>query len=221
MYRYLRVVNSDYILECKSKGLSDKSIKSPSVVHNFLNPSLNYLGNKTRARLHESYLKQDKITYTRGKIVNTYIAYEINKKDNTSSDPTLLNVLFSTVSLTKNADIDKYKYSGYGTGFDRHGFFSHPINGTGRNGIIFGVDMSSSTKIISRKEDILILGKGPTQGLERKLSAENMYSINFTENNKKSCFSLHYNVSVIYSLMVETFANLKQKILKLQQLYYV
>ena len=89
MYRYLRVVNSDYILECKSKGLSDKSIKSPSVVHNLLNPSLNYLGNKTRARLHESYLKQDKITYTRGKIVNTYIAYETNKKDNTSSDPTL------------------------------------------------------------------------------------------------------------------------------------
>ena len=89
MYRYLRVDNSDYILECKSKGLSDKSIKSPSVVHNFLNPSLNYLGNKTRARLHESYLKQDKITYTREKIVNTYIAYETNKKDNTSSDRTL------------------------------------------------------------------------------------------------------------------------------------
>ena len=53
--------------------------------------------------------------------------------------------------------------------------------------------MSSSTKIISREEDILILGKGPTQGLERKLSAEKMYLINFTENNRKSCFSLHYN----------------------------
>ena len=101
--------------------------------------------------------------------------------------------LFGTVSLTKNADIDKYKYSGYGTGFDRHRFFSHPINRTGRNGIIFGVDMSSSTKIISREEDILILGKGPTQELERKLSAEKMYSINFTENDRKSCFSLHYN----------------------------
>ena len=88
MYRYFRVVNSDYILEWKSKGLSDKSIKSPAA-HHFLHPSLNYLGNKTRARLHESYLKQDKITYTHGKIVNTYIAYETNKKNNTSSDPTL------------------------------------------------------------------------------------------------------------------------------------
>ena len=40
--------------------------------------------------------------------------------------------------------------------------------------------MSSSTKIDHRKKDILILGKGPTQGLEHTLSAEKMYSINFT-----------------------------------------
>ena len=41
--------------------------------------------------------------------------------------------------------------------------------------------MSSSTKIYHRKKDILILGKGPTQGLENTLSAEKMYSINFTK----------------------------------------
>ena len=35
--------------------------------------------------------------------------------------------------------------------------------------------------------------KGPTQGLEHTLSTEKMYSINFTENNKKFCLSLHYN----------------------------
>ena len=39
----------------------------------------------------------------------------------------------------------------------------------------------------------MILVKGPTQGLEHTLSAEKMYSINFTENNKKFCLSLHYN----------------------------
>ena len=44
--------------------------------------------------------------------------------------------------------------------------------------------MSSSTKIDNRKEDILILGKGATQGLEHTMSAEKMYSINFTEHNK-------------------------------------
>ena len=53
--------------------------------------------------------------------------------------------------------------------------------------------MSSSTKIDNRKKDILILGKGPTQGLEHTLSAEKMFSINFTEKDKKFCLNLHYN----------------------------
>ena len=73
--------------------------------------------------------------------------------------------------MTKNTDINKYKYCGYGIRFDRHGFFSHHSGGTGRNVIIFGVDMSSSTRIDNRKKDILILAKGPTQGLEDTLSA--------------------------------------------------
>ena len=95
--------------------------------------------------------------------------------------------------MPKNADIDKYKYSGYGIGFNRHGSFSFSGTGLGKNVIIFGVDMSSSRKIDNRKKDILILGKTPTQGLEHTLSAEKMYSINFTEHNKKFCLSLHYN----------------------------
>ena len=37
---------------------------------------------------------------------------------------------------------------------------------------MLGVDMSSSSKFDTRKKDILILGKGPTQGLEHTLSAE-------------------------------------------------
>ena len=47
--------------------------------------------------------------------------------------------------------------------------------------------------MIIGKKDILILGKDTTQGLKHALSAEKMYSINFTENNKKFCLSLHYN----------------------------
>ena len=73
--------------------------------------------------------------------------------------------------MTKSADIDKYGYSSYGIGFDSKGFFSHPSGGTGRNIIIFRVDMSSSTKIDNKKKkDILILGKGPTLGLEHTLA---------------------------------------------------
>ena len=44
-------------------------------------------------------------------------------------------------------------------GFDRHVSFSFSDIGLGRNVIISGVDMSSSTKIDNKKRDTLILGK--------------------------------------------------------------
>ena len=85
-------------------------------------------------------------------MVNVYIVYEISKNINISDYPTLENCLFGAVKLTKNADIDKYGYSGYGIGFDRHGRFPFPGTWLGRNVIIFGVDMSSSAKIDNRKK---------------------------------------------------------------------
>ena len=53
--------------------------------------------------------------------------------------------------------------------------------------------MSSSAHIDNKKKDTLVLGKGPTQGLEHPLTAEKMYSINFTVTKKKFYLSLHYN----------------------------
>ena len=45
--------------------------------------------------------------------------------------------------------------------------------GFGKNVIIFGVDISSSVRVDSKKKDILILGEGPTQGLyDATLTAE-------------------------------------------------
>ena len=117
-------------------------------------------------------MKQDSVTFNHGKVVNIYIVYEISKSINISDYLTLENCLFGAVTLTKNADIDKCKYSGYGIGFDRHGSFSFPGTWLGKNLIVFGVDMSSSTKIDNRKKDILILGKSPTQGLEHTISVE-------------------------------------------------
>ena len=58
--------------------------------------------------------------------------------------------------------------------------------------------MDSTTKIDYRKKDILILGKGPTPGLEHTLSAEKTYSINFTVTEKKFCLRLNYNGSNCY-----------------------
>ena len=47
--------------------------------------------------------------------------------------------------------------------------------------------------MIIRKKDILVLGRGQTQGLESTLTVEKIYSINFTVTKKKLCLSLHYN----------------------------
>ena len=63
----------------------------------------------------------------------------------------LKNCLFGAVTLTKNSDIEKYKYSGYWIGFDRRSSFSFPSGGFGQNIIIFGVDMSSSPHIDNKK----------------------------------------------------------------------
>ena len=51
------------------------------------------------------------------KVVNLYVVYEITNFHGIDSYPRLANALFGAVKLTKNADIDKYKYFGYGIGF--------------------------------------------------------------------------------------------------------
>ena len=54
--------------------------------------------------------------------------------------------------------------------------------------------MNSSHRVVNKGKNILILVKGPTQGLvENSLTAEKMYPINFSMEAKKFCFSLHYN----------------------------
>ena len=88
--------------------------------------------------------------------------------------------------MTKNTDVEKYKYSGYGNRFDRSSSFSFPSRGFSQNVLIFGVDMSSSARIDNKKKDILVLGK-------HALTAEKIYSVNFTVTKKKLCLSLHYN----------------------------
>ena len=64
--------------------------------------------------------------------------------------------------------------------------------------------MSSSIHIDDNKKDILVLGKGPTQGLESTLTAEKMYSINLTVTTKKFCLSLHYNGANSYLFVNDT-----------------
>ena len=77
--------------------------------------------------------------------------------------------------MTKNADIDKYEYSGYGIGFDRRSSFSFPGGEFGQYVLIFGAGISSSAHIDNKKKGILVLGVGQTQGLEHTPTAAKMY----------------------------------------------
>ena len=175
MYKYFKIIagvgNGSYIYYWKSKGLPQEIINSTKTPNHSITPNLDYYGTKTRVELDGSCLKQGKVTFNHEKVVNIYIVYEISKAANISkysSDdnyPTLQNTLIGPVSFTKKTDIDQYKYSGYGIGFDRR----------------------------SEKKDILILGKDPTQGLEHTLSAEKMHSINLSKWHTKFCLSLYYN----------------------------
>ena len=157
--KYFKLISStDYVSSWKSKGLSAETIKSPSTSDNSLTPAVSYYGSKTRVKFIGSCLKQPKISYTHGTVVNIYIVYELGAFSSNNIDPTLKNCLFGAVTLTTNADIDKYGYSGYGIAFDRRSSFSFPGSGFGQNVLIFGADMSSSAhNIENKKKDILVL----------------------------------------------------------------
>ena len=194
-----RIGNVSCIYYWKSKGLSDERINSIKTSDYGITPYLSYYDtNKIRVKFDGGCLKQDPGSFVHGGIVNVYIVYEISKNINISDYPTLENCLFGAVKLTKNADIDKYGYSGYGIGFDRRSSFSFPGGGFGQNVLIFGADMSSSAHIDNKKKDILVLGREPTQGLEHTLTAEKMYSVNIPVTKKKVCLSLHYNAANSY-----------------------
>ena len=172
----------DRVLLWGSKGISNESIKPPTTSDNSLTPKLNYYNStKIRVQFTGSCLKQPKFTFIYKKVVNIYIVFTLHFPSSSHiSDPTIKKCLFGAVTLTKKADIEKNRYSGYGIGFDRRSNFSFPSGGLCQNVLIFGADMSSSIHIDNKKKDILVLGRGPTQGLKSTLTAEKMYSINFT-----------------------------------------
>ena len=117
----------EYVSEGKSKGLSNESIKPISTSGNSLNLTLSYYDTKIRAKFPGDCLKQPKFWNTHRHVLNIYIVYELGASSSNDSDPTLKNCLFGVVTLTKNADIEKYGYSGYGIGFDRRGSFHFQV----------------------------------------------------------------------------------------------
>ena len=81
--------------------------------------------------------------YEQGHNVIIYTVYELGASSSNDSDPTLKNCLFGAVTLTKIADTEKYRYCGFGIGFDRRSSFSFPGGGFGQNVLIFGCELDS------------------------------------------------------------------------------
>ena len=132
--------------------------------------------NNSRVRLQftGSCLKEDKAPFTPNSLVDLYIFYELNIcSQDLNAEFTLKDCLFWAAKLTKNANPNKYFYSGCGIGFDSRSLFSIPNFNWVTNAIIFGLDMSSSVRANNKSKDILILGKGQSKGLENtSLTAE-------------------------------------------------
>ena len=115
---------------------------------------------------------------------------------------TLGNCLLGFVKPTNNVDLDKYKYAGFNIGFGFCLDFLFTDGIFGKNAIIFGADMSASVHFDNKRKNISILGEGPTQGLnDTTLTAEAIYSISFTQPNKRFVLSLNYNENSSFSFV--------------------
>ena len=134
-------------------------------------------------------------------VVNIYIVYKLDPITSRDTTFTIQNPLFGAMQITKNADTSKYNYKGYGICFDESEEFTHVrkrgnLNDTttGRNVIIFGVDMSFSKHANNKANNIYVMGKDYIQKInDTKIYAEKMYYRNFTDPGKKFVLSLHYN----------------------------
>ena len=108
-------------------------------------------------------------------MVNFYIVHELDSwSQHLNTDFNFRGCFLGGVKLNKNADPDKYSYSGYGTGLDTQLEYSLTDGSIGKN-FIFGADMNSSVHIDNKGKSTLILDKGITQGLNYTLAAEALY----------------------------------------------
>ena len=88
------------------------------------------------------------------KVINLYNSYTLDPwSRDLNTIFTLNNCLFGSLKLTKNADPDKYKYSGCGIRFDSPSEFLLTDGGMGKNVVIFGADMSSSVYIDNKSNE--------------------------------------------------------------------
>ena len=153
-------------------------------VNNSNNNSPTLLNKNSRlgVTFNGNYIKQNKLGYAYGKIVNLYIIYELKNRRVDSLDFTVQTGLFGSVKITKNANTSHYENEGYGICFDGESSFSFGNRIDAKNVIIFGVNNSNSSHSTNKTQNIYVLGKNFVQGINNtKIYAEKIYKTNFTE----------------------------------------
>ena len=104
------ITNTNYISSWKSKGLSAESIKPFPTSDNIPTPLIDCYNYKIKVKFNGSFLRQTKVAFTHGKVVNIFMVYELVGLALTLMILHLKNCLFGAATLIKNADFDKYGY---------------------------------------------------------------------------------------------------------------
>ena len=101
-------------------------------------------------------MKQNKLGYSHGTVVNIYIVYELKNRTVDNPDLTVQNGFFGAAKITKDVNTSHYQYSGYGICSDSDGSFTSGNITNGKNFIIFGADMSFSSHSTNKLNKIYV-----------------------------------------------------------------
>ena len=125
---------TEKVVSWKSKALSDEKLTTPKTNDNSLSLSIKWYENLNFCLIFKgSCLKQKDATFTPPIIINFFIVYELDTCSwDLNSDFPLKDCLFGGFKLTKNADPDKYVYTGYGIGFNSRSGYSLPDCSVGK-----------------------------------------------------------------------------------------
>ena len=136
-------------------------------VHNSNNDlqSLLNQNNRLGVTFNGNYMKQNKLGYAHGTVVNIYTVYELKNRTINNPDFTVLNGLFGAVKLTKDVNTSNYGYNGYGICFDSGGSFTSGNITNGKNVFIFGVNTQNSIHSANKTQNIYLIGKDFIQGI--------------------------------------------------------
>ena len=158
-FRCFKTTGIKSVLSWKSIGLSNEKLKSIQD-DNF--PELLYGKEKAYFNFRNDVLAQEKITYTHDHIVNLYISYSIPYITYKSNPDTIGQCLFGA------ADYNNKKWSGYSAAFGKQHYLHKDSDKNANNLIILGADLSDSSDEETKRNNVLILGKGPVQILSFK-----------------------------------------------------